>query len=237
MPIEVAWGRPDPRLRRLLRPYCGYVERTGERTLRPELPHPNVTLILSFGPAVDFPALGFRRGSFAAGIDPRPVVTAHDGLQQGVELNLSPLLASMVLGVPAGAIAREVVELDDLLGREGRELPERLHAAPGWRERFAIVDGWVVDRMARAPRPHPAVLGTWSALVRSGGRAPIGDLARESGWSRRHLSERFAGDVGVSPKTFARIVRFDRARDLIAAGGGRALGRSRSMPATTTRRT
>ena len=63
------------------------------------------------------------------------------------------------------------------------------------------------------------MLGTWSALVRSGGREPIAEIARDLGWSRRHLTEQFTRAVGVSPKTYARIVRFDRARALIAAGG------------------
>ena len=222
--LDVSWGRPDPRLRRLLRPYCGYVERTAGRLVRPELPHPNVTLILSFGPAIDFPELGFRRGSFAAGIDTSPVVTAHDGYQAGIELNLSPPLASMLLGRPAGDLAADAVELDDLLGREGRELPERLHAARDWAARFALVDDWVVRRMAAAEPPPGPVIGTWAALVASGGRTPIADIARDLGWSRRHLTERFTRDVGVAPKTYARILRFDRALSLIARADGRALG-------------
>lgn len=79
--------------------------------------------------------------------------------------------------------------------------------------------------MANARQPSAAVLGAWSALVASGGRASVGELARDLGWSRRHLTERFTREVGVAPKTYARVVRFDRARELIATAGGRSLAR------------
>src|SRR3954462_14690760 len=78
MPLEVATGRPDPRLARMIRPFTGYVERTEGRLVRPEYPHGNVTLILSFGPAIDFPGLGGARpGSFASGLFTEPVLTGR----------------------------------------------------------------------------------------------------------------------------------------------------------------
>jgi AraC-like DNA-binding protein len=225
MPLELATGRPDARLGRMIRPFTGYAERTGGRLVRAEYPHGNVTVILSFGPAIDFPGLGGARpGSFASGLFTEPVLTGHDGFQQGVQLDLSPLLAGMVFGLPAAQLAGKVVELDDLLGAEGRDLPERLHDAPGWDERFAIVNQWLLRRLDRAPKPAPAVLATWSRLVATGGGASIAELAADLGWSRRHLSGRFTDTVGVSPKTYARILRFERARGLIAERRGAPLG-------------
>jgi AraC-like DNA-binding protein len=225
MGLEYDWAEPDPRLRRMLRPYCGYSETTPGPLARRELPHPNVTVILGFGPPLDFPERGFARTSFAAGIDPVPVLTAQRGEQSGIELNLSPLLAGMVFGRPAGELACEIVELDDLLGHEGRELSERLQAARDWDARFAIVDGWLLRRLDAARRPpHPAVAAAWGRLVDSGGREPVAQLAADLGWSRRHLTKRFTAEVGVPPKTYARIVRFERARELIARADRASLG-------------
>jgi AraC-like DNA-binding protein len=46
---------------------------------------------------------------------------------------------------------------------------------------------------------------------------PIATLVEELGCSRRHLSARFGEDVGMTPKAFARMVRFERAVDRLRA--------------------
>ncbi|CAM5654626.1 helix-turn-helix domain-containing protein [Streptomyces viridifaciens] len=56
------------------------------------------------------------------------------------------------------------------------------------------------------------------ALLRSGGALPVAELARETGRSARHLQDRFRRETGLTPKTAARVIRFDRARHLLTAG-------------------
>ncbi|MGI8874395.1 MAG: hypothetical protein ACR2KP_08725 [Egibacteraceae bacterium] len=55
-------------------------------------------------------------------------------------LELAPLGASALLGVPARELASRVVDLGDLLGRRAGELVDRLAEAAGWPERFAVLD-------------------------------------------------------------------------------------------------
>ena len=49
----------------------------------------------------------------------------------------------------------------------------------------------------------------------SGGGIEVNALAREVGWSRRHLTQQFQRELGLSPKVVGRVVRFDRARRLL----------------------
>jgi AraC-like DNA-binding protein len=53
-------------------------------------------------------------------------------------------------------------------------------------------------------------------LVASGGSLRIDDVAREIGISRQHLARQFAHHVGITPKAFARVLRFRRVLDAIA---------------------
>jgi transcriptional regulator GlxA family with amidase domain len=54
--------------------------------------------------------------------------------------------------------------------------------------------------------------------VRSGGAVPVAELAAGTGWSARHLTEKFRAEAGLRPKEAARVARFDRARRLLRPG-------------------
>jgi AraC-like DNA-binding protein len=74
--------------------------------------------------------------------------------------------------------------------------------------------------MADAPPSAPAVEEAWARMLRSHGTVPVGRLVEETGWSRRHLTARFREQVGLPPKVFGRILRFQRAaRDLARPDG------------------
>ena len=70
-------------------------------------------------------------------------------------------------------------------------------------------------RLDDPPEPPSEVVRAWRRLVATGGGVEIGGLAAEVGWSRRHLSEKFRTEVGLTPKVAARVLRFERARHLL----------------------
>src|ERR1044072_5621979 len=114
---EAFSGTPDPRLRGSVGSYTGYVELDTVPLRRLDVPFAGVPMIMSFGPSIVVD--GVRRRSFVAGLDDRASVTEYVGEQRGIQVNLTPLGARRLLGLPMD------------------ELVERLHDAPGWPERFA----------------------------------------------------------------------------------------------------
>jgi AraC-like DNA-binding protein len=216
--------RPADSLRGIVRSYHGFVVDSGLPTTDRVLPAPTVTVILSFGDRLRLqavPGSNHHDGSyvsFAAGLDDRPGVIAHDGHQAGVQLDLDPLGAALLLGAPVGGLARDVVGLDALLGRDAGRLGERLAEAADWPTRFALLDTALTGRLDERRRQAPEIRHAWRRIRRTGGRVRVDELAAETGWSRRHLTERFRGEVGLTPKTAARVARFDRARSLLVTG-------------------
>ena len=145
--------------------------------------------------------------------------TEHPGVSRGVQVDLTPLGARMLLGHPMADLARRAVDLDDLIGAEGRRLVDRLVDAGAWDERVAIVDRFVARRLERARRPAGDVEWAWRRLERSRGRVSVRSLTDEIGCSGRHLAARFRDEVGVGPKLAARILRFEAAAALRAPDG------------------
>jgi len=222
MPAEPAISEavsraPDARLRGIVESYTAYAELAAAPMRRLEVPFAGIPLILSLGPSllVD----GVRHSSFAAGLDDRATVTEFTGEQRGIQVDLTPLGARRLLGLPMAELARRVVPIEDLLGCE--RLVERLRDAPDWQARFAVLDAFMLRRLAEAAPVAPQLEHAWARLRCSDGAVEIATLAGEVGWSRRHLAARFGAEVGLAPKTVARVMRFERVtRDLRAGGGG-----------------
>jgi AraC-like DNA-binding protein len=212
---ELATAAPAPALRGHFGEYCGYREIVGAPLARRELPHSAITLILNLGEPllVD----GRRYASFVAGLHEGPVRTEHPGQQYGIQLDLPPLTAYTLLGRPLGELGNAVVGLDDLLGRAADGLVEALAAAPDWATRFRLLDRALAARLDRGPRAAPEVGWAWRQLCRSAGRIGVAELTAATGWSHRHLAARFRQQVGLPPKAFGRVLRFQRAVGLLHA--------------------
>ena len=124
--------------------------------------------------------------------------------------------AGAVLGVPAGTLADSHVELEDLWGRTAHELREQLCEATTTARRFAILDRVLCHRLEGRPRgPHAATPFALAQLGRPEVR--VGEVAADVELSRRRFIEVFTADVGITPKRFSRIVRFQRVLALARA--------------------
>ena len=219
---EMVAGEPAPLLRRDVFRYFGYDETTSAFTRRRELATPHAVLIIGFGPAIGVTFAGERRGvqavAFAAGPSDRHVFVDSCGTQRGVQIDMTPTSAYALLGVPMRELANRVVELGDLLGPRWAELPERLHEAGSWEERFGVLDELLLARLGDGTQVSPDVARAWRRLHETYGAIGIRELADELRCSRRHLSQRFAEQVGLPPKTVARLLRFERAARMVGAG-------------------
>jgi AraC-like DNA-binding protein len=117
--------------------------------------------------------------------------------------------AYTLLGLPMEELSGQTVDLVEVLGAAGRRLGEQLRETSSWRQRFALVDRFLLRRLERGPQPSPEVGWAWERLVATAGAVPIRRIAAEVGWSHKHLITRFRQQVGLRPKTAARLVRFD----------------------------
>jgi AraC-like DNA-binding protein len=226
--VEGATALAAPPLRPFVAGYGGYRLEGFAPGVHRGLPSPRLTFIVSLDEPVEIatmppPGEGGRFGAFVAGLHASPATIRHAGRQVGLHVDLTPFGAQALLGVPAAALAGWAVELVDLLGPLGVELQDRAVDAATWSERFAVLDDVLGRALRDAPGPRPEVAWAWRRVVETGGAVEIGALAREVGWSRRHLGARFRSELGLSPKTAARIVRFDRARTLLVQPGGPGL--------------
>jgi AraC-like DNA-binding protein len=226
---------PARSLLRHARLYYGFEERTASPMRRCEGPGTDVILLFSFGPewridrAPEPTGAWEHRTSFVAGLRESSVLTEHDGHSIGMQVNLTPPGAYALFGIPMDQLADRTVDLADVLD-VGRQLPEQLAALPTWSLRFQLLDAVLGARLDEARPASTCIEWAWGRLAQTNGRVSVDALAAELGWSRKRLAARFREQIGLLPKTAARMLRFEHAKGLLEqekldlAGIGHACG-------------
>jgi AraC-like DNA-binding protein len=197
-------GVPHPQLRRLLaRDYAGFAEAPA---------HPNVavpataaiTILLRLKDAPRFPPEILAGAHDTVSVAEGPCSPAY------VELRLAPLGAYRLLGgLPIHTLTGQLLDLTDVLGTGSRRLADQLRDTRSWPQRFGLLDTYLLRQAEHGPDPAPEVAWAWRRLTATGGRLAIRRLAGEVGWSHKHLITRFKQQVGLAPKTAARLIRFE----------------------------
>lgn len=121
--------------------------------------------------------------------------------------------------IPMDALADRHHSLEELLGKSARELVERLAEARSATERLTRLGSYFLQRARVGRTMHRAVAASL-------GRAELGEesiatTVAASGLSHRRFVELFRREVGLLPRDFSRVQRFQRAL-AIATRSGRA---------------
>jgi AraC-like DNA-binding protein len=203
---------------------AGFRARAKDLVDLPVVPYPAVTLVIDLGDEpllVEHASGQSLRGSLAAGLAPGAVRARGRGVEC-LQVRLSPVVAHAVLGA-CSQLGDELVDLDDLWGRDAVHTREQVRGARSWDERFAIVEAAMTRRFEAGRAADPEVAFTWDQMVTSRGQVRVEQLAAEAGWSRKRMWSRFRSQIGLTPKHAAQLVRFDHAAHRLAAGHSAAL--------------
>jgi AraC-like DNA-binding protein len=110
--------------------------------------------------------------------------------------------------------------LEDLWGRAALNLRNDLREAHPPARKFDLLDFALRHRLSESRPPHriPAIDYALTHVHQSPGITTIAQLTRDIGVSPRRLSQLFREQIGVSPKLYCRIQRFQQAVQLIHRG-------------------
>ncbi|RJQ80740.1 AraC family transcriptional regulator [Pseudonocardiaceae bacterium YIM PH 21723] len=149
------------------------------------------------------------------GLSSKPMTYERFGSEQGIIIELTPLGARALFGLPLRHLANTTVGFVDLFGIRARHLTEELQEAPDTDHRFRILDrrllGWILDR----PELTRPLDSSWRHLTTATGNIRVADLADRAGLTRQHLTTSFHREIGLPPKTVGRIARCHRAIRLL----------------------
>lgn len=125
---------------------------------------------------------------------------------------LTPLAPWQLFHIPPSVLVDNELHGEDLFGRGSGELLSKLADAKSFAERVSVAEQYLLPFALRDSKSS-YILDSAAYLVRHKGSVPIKELANRSSLSLRQYERRFVEGIGMNPKRFARIARFQMALD------------------------
>ncbi|MDH7795686.1 MULTISPECIES: helix-turn-helix domain-containing protein [unclassified Beijerinckia] len=199
----------------LVNGYGSYTEKTQSFAARRELASTCGVLIFALDEPLsivgaDGVEIVLKAGeAFVGGAADATSISRALGPQRGLHVFLSAAGLAGICNAPLAEIANRVAPLSAFRGADARELGARLGEARTAEEQFDLADQaftrWFADS-----RSFDKTVQWAMAQFCDAEPAAVADVAREIGWSRKHLTQRFTTLTGHSPQTYRRLARFAR---------------------------
>jgi AraC-like DNA-binding protein len=132
------------------------------------------------------------------------------GQQRVVGIQFQPGGSFPFFRMPADEAENAEIALDDLWRARVAELRERMLAAPSVRAMFRVLEQDMLAQLARPLEWHPAVEYALYRIGRTPHIATVTSITDKIGLSPRRFIQLFRQQVGLAPKTFCRVRRFQR---------------------------
>ncbi len=131
---------------------------------------------------------------------------------------LYPFALPYLFGLPAIELSNEAVDLEILLGTEGRILKEQILFAPGNKQRVAVMSSFLEKKLSNSDAQPSACSFIISDIIHSKKTLAVDELAKKSFLSIRQFERNFKQFSGFPPKLYSRIIRFQWATQQYGVG-------------------
>ena len=189
------------------------IENSGGETSFRILPDGSATIILGLaksGLGNDW-VKSERSGLAFGGVQTRTLKKRLPRGTTGISVRFKIGGAAPFFPIPLSEIANRHVHVNDLWPGVSERLSESLFAAENHEERIALLQDALFIRLKSCEWcSSMRVVRAAVKLAHQAGTKRVSDLAKAIGVSDRHLNRVFQNDVGVSPKQFFRILRFQQ---------------------------
>src|SRR5690606_37694197 len=116
-----------------------------------------------------------------------------------------------LFAVSADEVTGIAPDLYSFFGSEGKLLEERMCTANDNEARVGIITKFLESKLDANERDLPSVHNAVRSIMDAGGQISVERLAERSGLSIRQFERKFKEVAGLTPKLYAKVIRFQAA--------------------------
>jgi AraC-like DNA-binding protein len=114
-------------------------------------------------------------------------------------------------GISSAEITNEYMDAELVFSSRLREVNEKLFHAPSYPAMIGIVEDFLLDLIQKQKKEKRPIDVACKYMFQNEGKHSVEQLSKEACLSMRQFERNFKDRVGVNPKLYERIARFDRA--------------------------
>jgi|SRR5688572_16783091 len=148
-------------------------------------------------------------GIFLYGQTTTPVHLSTAGNFNAIGICFQPHALKSVFGMDADELTSSCVDLDLMGNKKKGKLSEQLSNTPSLDEQLKILSFYLIDNaQANHKKSDDSTRFALTQIAQTNGTVSLKELLQQTKLSERTLERRFKSTVGISPKLFSRICRF-----------------------------
>lgn len=133
-----------------------------------------------------------------------------------IGIAFKPATIYHLYGIPMYELTDERICFTKICPESGKTLISKLGNTPNSKERIAILENYVLELLNSKCHGTPEIIKSANGIFDSKGQLNIMELLDRVPMSRRNFERKFLEEVGVSPKTYAKLRRFGYTCSLMA---------------------
>lgn len=153
---------------------------------------------------------------FGQSLSPRVVNSNEKGVDI-VGVKFKPLGITKLTGINMGHLANEIVDAEDIWGNDLKQLCDEMQSAPTLEKTIAVLETFLLQKRLstnlhyRIDNAHNAL----TLITKHQGNIDVKSLQEQTNTSRKTLERAFMNYLGVHPKIYTRIVRFNAIKNIL----------------------
>lgn len=104
-------------------------------------------------------------------------------------------------------IQNTAVPLQELFGKEGVKIGNKILNADTTSERIALIETFLLERLTEKNVIDTIVKSTVDTIIEANGQFSVNELSERNNINRRQLTRKFSSTIGLSPKQLIKTVR------------------------------